>query len=105
MLCRRVMGIQNNVTSMSARAKFTTKKFVTFLIHGFRKTTAITSTFPISARTNVNTYINDNITVTDVECLYNGTNKSSLTREQLEPHNIPGLFLFLQLDTCIHCGK
>lgn len=48
MLLINVAGKQKTITKISATAKFTMKKFVTVLMRGDRKTTAITKLLPIS---------------------------------------------------------
>lgn len=56
MLPIKVAGKQNTITNISATAKLTIKKFVTVLILGDLKTTAITKLFPTSPTINTNTY-------------------------------------------------
>lgn len=56
MLDIKVAGRQNTITRISATAKLTMKKFVTVLMRGDRKTTAITKKLPTSPIANTIKY-------------------------------------------------
>ena len=68
MLLINVAGRQNTITNTSATARFTIKKFVTVLIRGALKTTAMTKLLPTRPTINTIKYATQYTAVMVVEC-------------------------------------